>query len=382
MTMQALFAQSQTLIPFSGIAAFDEPMSRHTTFNIGGPADLYLKPAAACFVPYTTALLRLARARAVPVFILGGGANLLVADKGIRGIVLDTGSWTGVIKIPRGGTPNAARETGTDAVLGAFLPLLRLLRLLRHGAQKVSKQINATGPRSTPEGVKDTPPPIPAPAGNGTPAAAVHVRFRAGTPTDDAVCWAAANGLSGLEDFAGLPGTIGGAVWMNARCYDRSISSLLVETACLDEHLELITAPIDPAAFAYKKSPFQGRDNVILEAVFSLNPCAPGTSALVAEKTAARRAEREAKGHFRYPSAGSIFKNNRDFGKPAGKIIEELGLRGLQIGGAQIAPWHGNFIINTGGATATDVQRLITLIEEKARQTLGIELEREVIYAG
>jgi UDP-N-acetylmuramate dehydrogenase len=137
--------------------------------------------------------------------------------------------------------------------------------------------------------------------------------------------------------------------------------------------------PIDGAAFSYKKSPFQDRDTVILEAVMILRP---GDPAVIAEKTVARRAEREAKGHFRYPSAGSVFKNNRDFGKPAGKIIEELGLRGFQSGGAQIAPWHGNFIINTGGATAGDVTRLITLVQEKALQTFGFALEPEVIYVG
>jgi UDP-N-acetylmuramate dehydrogenase len=205
------------------------------------------------------------------------------------------------------------------------------------------------------------------------------VKFRSGTRTDDAVRWAAAYSFSGLEDFAGLPGTIGGAVWMNARCYEHAVSDILVGTTFLDECLERVTAPTDPAAFAYKKSPFQGRKTVILEAVFSLRP---GEPALVADKTAARRAERAAKGHFRYPSAGSIFKNNRDFGKPTGKIIEELGLRGFRSGGAQIAPWHGNFIINTGGATADDVRRLITLTEEKAFQTFGFKLEREVIYVG
>jgi UDP-N-acetylmuramate dehydrogenase len=108
----------------------------------------------------------------------------------------------------------------------------------------------------------------------------------------------------------------------------------------------------------------------------------PGDAAFIAQKTAERRSEREEKGHFRHPSAGSVFKNNRDFGKPAGKIIEELGLRGLRSGGAQIAPWHGNFIINTGSATAADVQSLIALIEEKALQTFGFALEPEVICIG
>ncbi|MDR2433380.1 MAG: UDP-N-acetylmuramate dehydrogenase [Treponema sp.] len=369
MTVQALFERSKewnrTQAAFSGIAAFDEPMSRHTTFNIGGPADLYLKPDAACFVPYTTALLRLARAQALPVFILGGGANLLVSDKGIRGVVLDTGSWTGdfaVSKKPEGGSCGD-----------------KSCRFLAAAHTKPSCRYWVVQACAAPS-LGDSParPPLGTPVENNTPAA-VHVRFRSGTLTDDAVRWAAANGLSGLEDFAGLPGTIGGAVWMNARCYERSVSDILIETTFLDERLKRVTVPADSAAFAYKKSPFQGRNAVILETAVSLHS---GDSALIAERTAVRRAERETKGHFHYPSAGSVFKNNRDFGKPAGKIVEELGLRGFQIGGAQIAPWHGNFIINTGGASADDVKQLITIMEEKALQTFGLKLEREIIYAG
>jgi UDP-N-acetylmuramate dehydrogenase len=319
MTLHTFFEKSKTFSVFSGTAVFDEPMSAHTTFQIGGPADLYIRPDAHCFIPYAAGLLKLARAEHIPVFILGGGANVLVADSGIRGIVLDTGSWSGVLAV----TERIPRPT-TDS---------------------------------------DRPP----------------VRFRSGTLTDEAVRWAAAQGLSGLEDFAGLPGTIGGAVWMNARCYQSALSDVLDSVTFLDEYLELVTLPKDPAAFAYKKSPFQDRDTLILETALTLRP---GDAALITEKTAARRAEREEKGHFRYPSAGSVFKNNRDFGKPAGKVIEELGLRGLRSGGAQIAPWHGNFIINTGGATAADVENLITLINEKSLQTFGLSLDPEVIRIG
>jgi UDP-N-acetylmuramate dehydrogenase len=97
---------------------------------------------------------------------------------------------------------------------------------------------------------------------------------------------------------------------------------------------------------------------------------------------AEHRRDREAKGHYRFPSAGSVFKNNRKFGKPAGKIIDELGLRGLRVGGAQVAPWHGNIIVNTGGATAADIRRLTEMLEEKALRETGCELEREVIFLG
>ena len=95
-----------------------------------------------------------------------------------------------------------------------------------------------------------------------------------------------------------------------------------------------------------------------------------------------RIADRTEKGHFRLPSAGSVFKNNRAFGKPSGKLIEEAGLRGLRIGGAQVAPWHGNFIVNTGSATAHDVMELVKTIQTQVKAQTGFELEPEMIFAG
>jgi UDP-N-acetylmuramate dehydrogenase len=313
MTAKTFFELSRAHTEFSGRVAFEEPMSAHTTFGIGGPAELYIRPDAECFVPYTAALFRLAHVENIPVFILGGGANLLVADTGIRGVVLDTGSWSGL--------------AASDEIDG-------------------------------PEGA---------------------VVFRSGTPTDDVVRWAADGGYTRLEDFAGLPGTIGGAVWMNARCFGTQISDILVGVTIMDEHFKTAYVPAAAGGFDYKKSPFQGRDVLILAAALSLRS---GNRVDIAEKTAARRKERDEKGHFRLPSAGSVFKNNPEHGMSAGKIIDKLGLRGVRSGGAQIAPWHGNFIVNTGGATADDVKRLISLAEEKALQSFGIHLDREVIFIG
>jgi UDP-N-acetylmuramate dehydrogenase len=96
----------------------------------------------------------------------------------------------------------------------------------------------------------------------------------------------------------------------------------------------------------------------------------------------AHRKDRRDKGHYRAPSAGSAFKNNRNFGKPTGKILDELGLKGLSVGGAQIAPWHGNIIINKGGATAADIRALVNLAAEKAGAALGIKLETEILFVG
>jgi UDP-N-acetylmuramate dehydrogenase len=133
------------------------------------------------------------------------------------------------------------------------------------------------------------------------------------------------------------------------------------------------------ADFGYKKSPFQSLDALILGGSFALKR---GARAKIAGEIEAYRRDREAKGHFRLPSAGSVFKNNRDFGKPAGKIIDELGLKGLSAGDAQIAPWHGNIIVNRGNAGGSDIKALAELVRDRVRADLGLELEYEIRFVG
>jgi UDP-N-acetylmuramate dehydrogenase len=141
--------------------------------------------------------------------------------------------------------------------------------------------------------------------------------------------------------------------------------------------------------WGYKRSPFQPQnkryaelsDNrpIIASAMFKVEQ---GEAALIRKKMERRIADRTAKGHFKLPSAGSVFKNNHAFGKPSGQLIDEAGLRGLQIGGAQVAPWHGNFIVNTGSATAKEIVELIKTIQQQVKDKTGFELEPEIIFAG
>jgi UDP-N-acetylmuramate dehydrogenase len=290
---------------------YNEPMSEHCTFKTGGPADCFIRPFGEGFPAFTAALLGAARAEGIPFFILGGGANILVADAGVRGIVLDTVGWAG-------------EEDGQEGVL----------------------------------------------------------RFRSGTGLDDAAMTAARKGLCGLEFLAGMPGSIGGAVWMNARCYGREIADVLVETEIIDYSVsppETLRLPADKREFGYKRSPFQRRGKFILSAAFQLS--AGNTEQILAQMDANRR-DREEKGQYRFPSAGSVFKNNPCFGKPTGKIIDELGLRGFQINGARIADWHGNFIINTGGATSRDIRALTEEAAARVKQATGFILEPEILFVG
>ncbi|MDR2630588.1 MAG: UDP-N-acetylmuramate dehydrogenase [Spirochaetaceae bacterium] len=307
LTLQKFIEKINSRTGFTGFLAYDEPMSRHTTFRAGGPADLFIRPEGEGFPAYAALLRESAGTEGIPLFILGGGANILVSDRGLRGVVLDTGGWRGAV------------------------------------------------------------------------AEASGLLVRSGTPVDEAVEAAAAAGLGGLEFLAGMPGTIGGAVWMNARCYDRSVSDVLKETEILDEAGARRWIPARPEDFGYKKSPFQGQRALIFSARFALTP---RPEAEIRREMEEHRRDREAKGHYRYPSAGSVFKNNRAFGKPTGKLIDELGLRGLAIGGAMIAPWHGNIIINTGNARASEIRALTEETAARVKAALGFTLEPEILFAG
>ncbi|MDR2068618.1 MAG: UDP-N-acetylmuramate dehydrogenase [Spirochaetaceae bacterium] len=315
-TLREMIEKINTEANFSGELGFDEPMAAHTTFKVGGPADLWVKPGEDLFPRYTAALLKQARSYGIPVFILGGGANILVSDRGIRGIVLDTSGWTGWSILP---------------------------------------------------------------PGKGEDEDWVCMGIRSGTTVDAAAEAAAGLGLGGLEFLAGMPGSVGGAVWMNARCYERSVSDILVQTEFLDAAYTLQEFPFRAEDFAYKKSPFQGMPALILSARFRLAPRDRGAIRTEMEK---HRRDREQKGHYRYPSAGSVFKNNREFGKPTGKIIDELGLRGLRRGGAAVADYHGNIIINTGNATAADIRGLVETVGDRVYAALGIRLEPELLFVG
>lgn len=312
-----------------GIIRLGEPLSRHSTFRVGGLADLWIQPSLSGGVEYPAFLLRLAEEQGIPVCILGRGANILFKDEGFQGIVLDMGKWAGVAGYNKD-----------------------MRRVSFWAGTKIDSAVEELAGKSF-----------------GTPSPDAESPDVMGSLTEF--------GAGGLEFLAGMPGVIGGAVYMNARCYDKSISDVLVSVALLDEHYNLATIPYSAEDWAYKKSPFQNRRCLIISAEFALYSRDTAESRREMETY---RQDRESKGHYRYPSAGSVFKNNRDFGKPTGKIIDELGLCGTAYGGAMIAPFHGNIIINTGNASSADIMFLIDLIMKKVRESLGFELEPEIVF--
>lgn len=296
-------------INISGTVALSEPMSRHTTFQVGGPADLFVTPAGAQDL---VEILDLSDSNGIPLFILGGGANILVADAGIRGIVVDMSRFDRI-------------ETKRDADGSTIFV-----------------------------------------AGSGM-------------PVSDASDRAADLGLAGLGFLFSMPGSVGGAVWMNARCYGFSVSDILAYADIIDEDNELERYYPRPEDFDYKVSPFQTRRMIILEAAFRL---ADGDGSKIRREMMEIRADRESKGHFAAPCAGSVFKNNHAFGAPSGKLIDSIGLRGHRIGGAKLSDLHANIIVNTGSATASDIRALMDFIHESVREKLGFDLDREVLLVG
>lgn len=280
------------------------PMKDHTTFKVGGPADVFVTPALWQDITTGQAFCKKSN---VPLFILGGGANILVSDLGIRGIVLDMRPF-----------------------------------------QKCSVENNL-------------------------------LHAEAGAAVSEIVELAWQNGLSGLEFIYGMPGSVGGAIWMNAQCYGRAISEMLESVEYLDENGKQKTYKTRKEDFRYKHSPFQNKQWVICSATFQLVP--KNKSEIEAEMNK-NKSDREMKGHYRYPSAGSAFKNNRAFGKPTGQIIDETGLKGFSIGGAKVADYHGNIIINSGNATAHDILAVVEHVEREVFKRFGFKLEREILLAG
>ena len=307
---------------------YDEPMSLHTTFKVGGMADVWVRPGKEAFPGYAARLLAAAGKEGIPVFVLGAGANIVVSDRGIRGIVLDTGAFRGIGK-------REARYPSSEPIAE-----------------------------------------VPSP-GRGSSLFSISVL--SGTSVDGLTARLAVRGLSGLEFLSGMPGSVGGAVWMNARCYEKSVSDVLIETEFLDENCQRQKIRSSTEDFGYKKSPFQGRQTLILSARFAVQF---REEADIYSEMASYRKDRTDKGHYRFPSAGSAFRNNHDFGAPTGKIIDQAGLRGLSIGGAQVAPWHGNIIINTGDATASDIRRLVDEVARQVKEARGFELETEILFVG
>lgn len=281
----------------------DEPMRKHITFGVGGPADLFVEPSETVQV---AEVVRTCRALGVPLLVMGNGSNLLVRDGGVPGAVLHIG-------------PGMARYTVEDDRLVA----------------------------------------------------------QAGLPLPAAARAAAQAGLDGLAFAEGIPGTIGGGACMNAGAYGGEMAQVVESVETVDESGRV--GALDAAAldYGYRHSALLDRGWIVTRVICALTP---GDPAEIAERMRDLSARRRAKQPLSLSSAGSTFK--RPQGRFAAQLIEEAGLKGESVGGAQISPQHAGFMVNTGGATAADLLALIRRVQERVEAHSGVALEPEVRIVG
>lgn len=279
-----------------------EPMRKHTTWRIGGPADAFVEARDTAELQ---AACRFARDRGLALFMLGWGSNLLVRDGGIRGVVVRL----------KGEFDRIARAGESGVKAGAAVRLPRL------------------------------------------------------------VSWCATHGLAGSEPLVGVPGTVGGALVMNAGTREGEIGPLVREVEALGEDLTVVRLPASAVHFAYRRSDLEGR--VILSALLELNA---GVKADIMSRVQALQSRRLRTQPVHTHNVGSVFTNPP--GRFAAQLIESAGLKGSQYGGAQVSELHANFIENKRHATARDVLELIGRVRRVVTERHGVELEMEVKVVG
>ncbi len=281
----------------------NEPMKNHTSFKIGGPVDMLIEPDN---TQQVKEVISWTKANNQPLLVFGLGSNLLVRDKGIRGIAVKLGNNLNKVSV---------RTNVIEAEAGVRLSVL-------------AKQ-------------------------------------------------AAFNSLTGLEFAEGIPGSLGGAVFMNAGAYDGEMKEVLMRVTAISPTGEIKTFNGDEMQMSYRKSIFQTNGHYILTAELGLQPGDKNEILAKMQKFAQSRREKQP---LEYPSAGSTFK--RPVGHYVGPMLEELGLKGFTMGGAQVSAKHAGFIINTGNATAQDVLDLISYIQAQVAAKYGINLEPELKIIG
>ena len=281
----------------------EEPMSNHTTFRIGGPAQYFVTPQS---TEELGQVVLLCNAEKMPYFVIGHGSNLLVSDKGMRCVVIQ---------------------------------LYKNFEQFRIEGDRVYAQAGV-------------------------------MLCKLGQATKEA-------SLTGFEFAAGIPGTLGGAVMMNAGAYGGEMKDIVEYVQLMDRDGNLIEKSCHEMDFSYRHSIVENGDYIVIGATLKLEP---GNQAAIAARMEELAIARKTKQPLEFPSAGSTFK--RPEGYFAGKLIMDAGLRGYQVGGAQVSEKHCGFVINKGGATAQDVLQLVADVKKKVYEEFQVELEPEVKMVG
>ena len=280
-------------------------MSKHTSFKIGGLADLFLNVKTEEELKQA---IHFAKEKKLPVTIIGNGSNILVLDKGIRGLV---------IKIDIKKQQISEKNNYIEAKVGSGVKLMQFAISLLNSE------------------------------------------------------------ISGFEELSGIPGTIGGAIYMNAGAYGKEMKDIVIETKCMDYNGKIYNFTNKEQEFNYRSSVFNKNEYIILETTLKLTK---GTKEQIKNKMNELNLKRKDKQPMEYPSAGSSFK--RKEGIITAKLIDECGLKGYKIGGAMVSQKHAGFIVNIGNATAKDVLDLVKYIKKKVFERFKVEIEEEIRIIG
>lgn len=284
---------------------YDEPMAKHTSFKIGGPADVFIKVDN---IEELKETLDLSKKNQIPLTIIGNGSNLLVTDKGIRGITAKLNLKDIEIK------------------------------------KENNKQI---------------------------------IKVEAGVPVGLLAQKLLKEEITGFEELSGIPGTIGGAVIMNAGAHGKELKDILKKVTAMDYNGNIHEFTNEECLFSYRNSRFQKEKYIILQATLELEK---GNSTEIKEKMDEYMQFRKEKQPIEYPNAGSTFKRGEDF--VTAKLIDEAGLKGYKVGGAQVSEKHAGFIVNVDNATAKDVIELTDYIKEKIEEKFGKKINLEIQIIG
>ena len=391
---------------FHGNIKLNENLSSHTTMHVGGEAKIFLEPENEESIVFAIKELKKLDAderrctRIKSFFVLGGGPNLIISDDGLDAVL-------------------STRKINSVKVLADELEFTDL-----HGFTQIKGSSNGEKFHTSRDSLCPQKPYEHSSSGDSLKSRCdfltlpIREEFKilqidSGASWGSVISFCKKENLGGFEGFTGLSGTVGGALFMNATCFGLSACDNLISV----RYFDLTDGKIheyqkNEADWGYKKSPFQSADctDVTDGGVAGLSPqrgeratkCERGerllplplltakiilsakffvTTGFDSEKSEKCMNDRKEKGHFRAPSAGSAFKNDATHGIIAGKIIDECGLKGFSVGGAQIAPWHGNFIINPEQkATASDIKKLSDEVKKIVLDKKGIKLENEIIF--
>ena len=298
---ERVLSDLKKIIPEENIK-INEPMSKHTSFKTGGPAEIYITGKT---IKQIQEVLKFSKQNNIKLYIIGNGSNLLISDEGIKGIVL---------KISLENIQIEEKEDNVIIIAGAGVKTMALAQTLKQKS------------------------------------------------------------IMGFEELAGIPGTIGGANYMNAGAYGKELKDIIVSTKAINKETgEIETLKNEEQELKYRSSIFKNRKYIIIETMLNLQKGIPEE---IERKMNDFLNQRKEKQPIEYPSAGSTFKRGERF--ITAKLIDECGLKGYQIGGAQISEKHAGFIINKNNATSKDILDLIKYTKKKVFEKFGVQIEEEV----